>query len=216
MEELARQIQSYVDANSDPDNVSWADSRFYTGSRRAGDALVPSLRRHVARQIKDFKETKPVIDAPVDVSGGMQVVQAATVLSLVAKSRRRERKVLDVAMLIRAAVEVWERKESRWRERPATSKMMSLLAATLGPSSGVAAGRTDSGGLLMAARMLVACSPRDGATIRELNETAVDMNSSRLAVLVVLSHVKKVEYSMLFTDLSSPAFHRLHSVTSDF
>ena len=29
MEELARQIQSYVDANSDPDNVSWAHSRFY-------------------------------------------------------------------------------------------------------------------------------------------------------------------------------------------
>ena len=52
-------IQSFVDAYSHPDNVSWADSRFYTGSRRAGDALVPSLRRHVARQIKDFQKTEP-------------------------------------------------------------------------------------------------------------------------------------------------------------
>ena len=45
MEDLARQIQSYVDAYSDPNNVSWADSRFYTGSQRAGGALVPSLWR---------------------------------------------------------------------------------------------------------------------------------------------------------------------------
>ena len=59
MEELARQVQSYVDAYSDPDNVSWTDSRFYAGSRRAGGALVPSLRRHVTRQVKDFMETEP-------------------------------------------------------------------------------------------------------------------------------------------------------------
>ena len=45
---------------SDPDDVSWAGSRFDTGSRRAGDALVPSLRLHDARQIKDFKETELV------------------------------------------------------------------------------------------------------------------------------------------------------------
>ena len=50
MEELARHIQSYIHAYSDA---------FYTGSRRAGDALVPSSRRHDARQIKDFKETEP-------------------------------------------------------------------------------------------------------------------------------------------------------------
>ena len=36
MEDPARQIQSYVDAYSE--TVSWADSRFYIGSRRAGDA----------------------------------------------------------------------------------------------------------------------------------------------------------------------------------
>ena len=49
----------FVDANSGPNDVSWADSRFYTGSRRAGDALVPSLRRHVARKLKVFNETEP-------------------------------------------------------------------------------------------------------------------------------------------------------------
>ena len=58
MEELARQIQSHVDAYSDPDNVSWADSHFYTGSRRLGYDLAPSIRRHVARHIKDFMETE--------------------------------------------------------------------------------------------------------------------------------------------------------------
>ena len=52
VEELARQIQSSVDAYSGPDNVSWSESRLYTGSWRAGGALVPSLRRHVARQIE--------------------------------------------------------------------------------------------------------------------------------------------------------------------
>ena len=45
MQELARQIQSYVDANNDPDNVSWSDSRFYIGSRRAGDSPVQHFQR---------------------------------------------------------------------------------------------------------------------------------------------------------------------------
>ena len=35
MEGLERQTKSYVDAYNDPDNVSWSDSRFYNGSRRA-------------------------------------------------------------------------------------------------------------------------------------------------------------------------------------
>ena len=59
VEELARQILICVDASSDPGNVSGSDSRFYIGSQRAGDALVLSLRRHVARQTKDLKETEP-------------------------------------------------------------------------------------------------------------------------------------------------------------
>ena len=44
--------------------MSWADSPFYTGWRRAGDALVPSLRRHVARPIKEFEETEPDFRPP--------------------------------------------------------------------------------------------------------------------------------------------------------
>ena len=59
MEEERRQIQSHVDAHCDPDHVSWADLRCYTGSQGAGDVLVPSLARHASRQIKEFKETKP-------------------------------------------------------------------------------------------------------------------------------------------------------------
>ena len=56
MEELTRQIQSYVDAFSDPDNTSWCLLHvFYTCSR----LWFPSLRRHVARQIKEFRETEP-------------------------------------------------------------------------------------------------------------------------------------------------------------
>ena len=45
IQELARQIQSYVDANNDPDNVSWSDSRFYMGSRRAGDSPAQHFQR---------------------------------------------------------------------------------------------------------------------------------------------------------------------------
>ena len=38
-----------TDAELRLDNVSWADSSFYSGSRRAGDALVLSLRRRIFR-----------------------------------------------------------------------------------------------------------------------------------------------------------------------
>ena len=42
----------------------------------------------------------------------------------------------------------WKRKEGRWREASRhRQKMTSLLAATLGPSGGVAAGLVGSGGL---------------------------------------------------------------------
>ena len=60
---------------------------------------MPSLRRHDARQIDDF----------MDVSGGMLVVQAATMLSLGTKSGFRERTVLDMAKLSKFQV----KKESK-------------------------------------------------------------------------------------------------------
>ena len=59
MVDIARQIQIYVDVSSDLGSVSWTVSRLYIGSHRAGDALVPSLRRHVARQINEVRETVP-------------------------------------------------------------------------------------------------------------------------------------------------------------
>ena len=51
---------------------------------------------------------------------------------------------LHVANLTRAAVEAVG-KERRWGRGPAAGKITSLLAATLGPTSGVAAGLIDSG-----------------------------------------------------------------------
>ena len=58
--------------------------------------------------VKSWISRKPNLpnDASADVSGEMLVVQAATVLSLGAKSRLRERMVLGVGKLTRAAVEV--------------------------------------------------------------------------------------------------------------
>ena len=130
------------------------------------------------------REPNLLNDASVDVSGGM-LMQAATVLPLGAKSRLRERMVLDVAELTRAAVEAVG-KEGQWRGRSATCKMMCLVAATLGPSGGVAVGRIHSGGFGVALpgasakrlRLLpevfdycsyVGCR----AIIRELNETVL-------------------------------------------
>ena len=140
----------------------------------------------------------------------MLMAQAATLLSPVAKSK------------------------CRWRGALATDKMTSLVAATLGPSGGVAAGRMISEGLGLAlpcpsakrSRLLPEvfddCSYvgrrlylRERAVIREVNETVFANISRRREVLVVVSHVKKVEYSILSTDLASSALRRLHSVISD-
>ena len=82
------------------------------------------------------------------------------------------------------------KEEGRWRERPATGKMTSLLAATLDHSGGVAAGHMNSGGLGVAlpcasakrSRLLPGVSedrsyvgrkpsPRDEAIIRSMNES---------------------------------------------
>ena len=57
--ELARQIQSHVNAYSDLDHVSWCDSRFDTGSRRAGDTLAAFVRWHTDRRIEVILETQP-------------------------------------------------------------------------------------------------------------------------------------------------------------
>ena len=71
------------------------------------------------------REPSPLNDASVDVSSGMLVLQAATVLSLGAKPRLWERKVLDVAKLTRVAVEVVGKERRPVAERLATGKMTS-------------------------------------------------------------------------------------------
>ena len=70
------------------------------------------------------------------------------VLTLEAKSRRQERMVLDFVKLTWAAITTVEKERMAGGGRhPATGKMKSLLAAALGPSGGVAAGLSVSGGL---------------------------------------------------------------------
>ena len=123
---------------NDPDNVTWwSDSRFTKGSRRAGDAVVPSRRRRVAPG-----------DASVDGRGRILELQAATSPPPEAKSRLRELMVQDVANLTRGLVEVVG--EERWPQ--------SLLAAALGDSGGSAAGFVESGGSGVA--LLVASARR--------------------------------------------------------
>ena len=94
-------------------------------------------------------------EASADVSGGMLVVLALTVLALEATSNLQVRMVLDVGKADKGCGRGrGKRKEGRWRNRPATSKMTSLLAATLGHSGGV--GRMESGGLGVALRCVSA------------------------------------------------------------
>ena len=120
---------------------------------------------------------------------------------------------------------------------PAAGNMTSLLAATMGSSRGVAAGLLVSWGLGAAlpcasakrCRLLPevfdGCSyvgrrlsPREKAIIKELlNETAFAFNFLVTGGVVGRSESsEKVEHSILPTGLTSPALHRLHSVTSDF
>ena len=151
-------------------------------------------------------------DVFADVSGRML---ATTVLPLEAKYRRRERMVLDVVKLTRAVVEA--------------------VAATLGPSGGVAAGRMSSGGLGVGlpcasakpSRLFpevfddcsnVGCklSPRDRAIIKEMNESVFALNLLETGGIGCSESCEKVDYSILSTGLASPALHRLHSMISDF
>ena len=187
MEELARQNQSYGDAYNDPDNVSWFDFTLVLGGLEM--PLVPSLRRHVARQIKGFKKTEPAqrrfreciwgnaSSAGGDGVGGGGKIQARMGWRWSSSQWPRSRP--------------WERKEGWWRGRgPANGAMTSLLAAILCPSDGVAASLVESEGLGVALPcasakpsrfnlevydgcLYVGCklSPRDWAIIKELNET---------------------------------------------
>ena len=59
LEEVCRQIQSYVDAYSDTANVSFKDARHYTARMTAADVIVPSLKEDVARRITSERALNP-------------------------------------------------------------------------------------------------------------------------------------------------------------
>ena len=135
MEEPARQILSCVDAHSDPDNVSWSDSRFYTGY--LGELETPWCRLFDGTLLDKSRiswKPSPLNDVVMDASDGMLEVQAATVPPPKTKSKLQERMVQDVAKLTWSVVEVVG------KERRLVAGAWSRLAATLGPS-GCAAGR---------------------------------------------------------------------------
>ena len=54
-----RRVQSFVDAFSDKDNVTFQDSRYFTASLSVGDAVFPSLRRRVSGRSKEDRENDP-------------------------------------------------------------------------------------------------------------------------------------------------------------
>ena len=85
-------------------------------------------------------------DASVDMSG-IPVVQAATLMSLAAKSRLREQMVLDVVKLSRVAVEAVGKERRPLAKASCHWQNDVSLGVTVGLSRGVAAGRMDSGGL---------------------------------------------------------------------
>ena len=168
--------------------------------------------------------------ASEDVSGG--TVQAATVLSLGTKSMLQEWMVLGVAKLTRAAVEVVgkERRPAAGASRRRQNDVsLGRNAGSLWRRSGVS-----HGGLGVA--LPCACakrsrlppevfgdcsyfgcrlSLRDGAIIRELNETAFALNFPKTGGIGRSESCEKVEYSILSPDLASPALRCLHSVISD-
>ena len=118
---------------------------------------------------------------------------------------------------------------------PAAGRLPSLLAATPGPSGAVAAVSWFLQVLVWRchARLptVLACflkfsddcshvgrrlSPRDGSIIREMNESVFALNLLKTGGIGLSESCEQVEYSILSTDLASPALRRLHFVISDF
>ena len=142
-------------------NLSWEDSRFFF-TLDPDELETPwyrLFRGTLPFESKISRKPSPLNDA----------LQAATVRSLAAKSKRQERMVLDVGKLTRAA---------------------SKNDVSLGRNAGsFRRGRMDSGGLGVAlpCDSYVGC----GVIIRELTVTAFALNFLETAGIGVLSHVKK-------------------------
>ena len=117
----------------------------------------------------------------------------------------------------------------------AVGEMTSLQAATSGPSGGVVVGLMESGCLGVAlpcasaksSRLLPVVfdgcsyvgrklSPRDGAIIREINESTFALNFLETSSVGLSESCEKVVCSILSTDLASPALNLRHPVISDF
>ena len=142
-EEQARQIQSFIDAYSDPDDVSCDDLEMPWC--RVSASTLPAESRTT-------KELNLLNDDSADVSGGMLVVLAATVLVLEAKSRLQGRTVLDLVKLTRAAVEVVGTKEGQWSSWPQNDLSLSWPQRWVIPA---ALRRVGSGGLSVGAAVRV-------------------------------------------------------------
>ena len=191
-----------------------------------------SLRRHVARQIKEFGEIDPAQRRfrgrtwwnsggsggdGADAGGKVQAPGAT---------------VQGVAKLTRGVAGVVDKER---RPVAGACELTSLLAAALGPSGGFAAFLVESGGAGVTqlcasarrSRLLLdvvddcSCvgrklSSRVRAIIRKLSETVFALNFLATGGVGLSESCDKVECSILCTNLVSPAPHRLHSVISDF
>ena len=194
MEELARPIQSSVDAYSYPDNVSWSDSRSALGE------LETPWCRLFGGTLLDQSSSSGKPSSPNDVAAAGGKVQApgadgpGRVKADKGRSRGRGK---------------GKKASGRGVVSP-PAKWTSLLAPALGASGGVAVGLMESGGargrcrvrlpdvlgsflkfsttaLVLGAGSLLVTGHSSGSRTRPL----LPCISWRLAVLVVLSHVKK-------------------------
>ena len=60
LEEVARQIQSYVDAHSDVSCGSWKDAKHFSSRMTAADVIVRALREDVLRRTRHERAEDPV------------------------------------------------------------------------------------------------------------------------------------------------------------
>ena len=173
---MAGLIRSFVDACQVLDSERYTDSRLHAGTLQAVDAVISSLRRHAAWQIKEFNDIWPPQGRLLGYrwwnagsTGGDVVAYGGDVW------------FSGVGGAGRGNADRWQLR-GRGVERR-------LLAATLGPSGNVAAGLMDFGGFGVTlpgasakrSRLLpenVDCSlvgrmlsPRDRAIIRDINES---------------------------------------------
>ena len=178
---------------------------------------MPSLRRHVARQIKEFRKNR----ARSTTLPWTRVVECWR-YRWQQCCRFREWTVLDVAKLTEAAV-VAVGKEGRpaaaaWFRRRQNDVSAGRNAGSL--RCGVAA-RFRGAAVRVCHDVLGSflnfkMTPRMLGDRREVNETVFALNFMETGGVGRSESCEKVEYSILSTDLASPALHRLHFVISDF